>query len=418
MKLHWQILIILCIAALTAGVYFAKEKDQPVLPSPDKANKTADAQTEQNPAQDQGDPQQLPAEHIAIFKDFGKGKCIQCVKMKDTIKTLRARYPGVLKVEYYDVSTPEGLREFKLEGGTMIPFQIFCDGTGEVIYQNEGFIKPDAVSDIFKDAAIDLDKEIAVRNPELAKKNAEIVSENKPAKTLFDLSFDWLNSNSSYAILGSLLWGIVSIICSPCHLSSIPLIVGYIGSGRKKTAGYVFGISLSFGGGMFVSILAIGVLLKLLDLIGFGSLMVEHSNIFYWVIAVLLMLVGLMMMNVLPVPFAGAVNAKVKSHGIIPAFIFGFIFGVALGPCSAGFMTPILLGVAFSRPAETAIAFALLVAFAVGHCGVIVAAGSSTHLVQRYVDWNNNSRVTTIVKACCGLLIIAAAQIIIYCVVS
>ena len=34
----------------------------------------------------------------------------------------------------------------------------------------------------------------------------------------------------------------------------------------------------------------------------------------------------------------------------------------------------------------------LLLAYGVGHCAVIVAAGTSTELVQRYLNWNEQSK--------------------------
>ena len=37
------------------------------------------------------------------------------------------------------------------------------------------------------------------------------------------------------AVIGSFAWGILSIILSPCHLSSIPLVIGFITSQEKKS---------------------------------------------------------------------------------------------------------------------------------------------------------------------------------------
>lgn len=36
------------------------------------------------------------------------------------------------------------------------------------------------------------------------------------------------------AVAGAFLWGVLSILLSPCHLTSIPLIVGFI-SGQEVT---------------------------------------------------------------------------------------------------------------------------------------------------------------------------------------
>lgn len=37
-----------------------------------------------------------------------------------------------------------------------------------------------------------------------------------------------MDGTPALAIAGSFIWGILSILLSPCHLSSIPLIVGFV----------------------------------------------------------------------------------------------------------------------------------------------------------------------------------------------
>ncbi|MDX9975882.1 MAG: hypothetical protein RBU21_23085 [FCB group bacterium] len=45
---------------------------------------------------------------------------------------------------------------------------------------------------------------------------------------------------------------------------------------------------------------------------------------------------------------------------------------------------------------------------------MIVAAGTSTELVQRYLNWNENSRGTTLVKKICGMLVLFGGIWMIY----
>ena len=56
----------------------------------------------------------------------------------------------------------------------------------------------------------------------------------------------------------------------------------------------------------------------------------------------------------------------------------------------------------------------LLVAFGVGHCAVIVAAGTSTEAVQRYLDWTEESRGAVILRQVCGVLVIAGGLYMLY----
>ena len=56
----------------------------------------------------------------------------------------------------------------------------------------------------------------------------------------------------------------------------------------------------------------------------------------------------------------------------------------------------------------------LLLAYGIGHCAVIVAAGTSTGLVQRYLDWTARSKGTAILRRICGVLVLAGGLYLIY----
>jgi cytochrome c-type biogenesis protein len=57
---------------------------------------------------------------------------------------------------------------------------------------------------------------------------------------------------------------------------------------------------------------------------------------------------------------------------------------------------------------------ALLLAFAAGHCAVIVAAGTCTALVQKYLNWNEKSRGAILLKRICGGLVLAGGLYLVY----
>ena len=57
-----------------------------------------------------------------------------------------------------------------------------------------------------------------------------------------------------------LVWGILSIVLSPCHLASIPLIVGFISEQGRVTAKRAFWISTLFAVGILITIAAIGAI--------------------------------------------------------------------------------------------------------------------------------------------------------------
>ena len=103
-----------------------------------------------------------------------------------------------------------------------------------------------------------------------------------------------------------------------------------------------------------------------------------------------------------------------KRKGGLAAFVLGLVFGVALGPCTFAFMAP-MLGVALRVASERmAYAAALLLAYGVGHCAVIVMAGTFTGAVQRYLDWTERSRGAVVLRRVCGVLVIIGGIYLIY----
>ncbi len=103
-----------------------------------------------------------------------------------------------------------------------------------------------------------------------------------------------------------------------------------------------------------------------------------------------------------------------KRKGLLAAFILGLLFGIALGPCTFAYMAPIL-AVTFRLAGEAPVySAALLLAYGTGHCAVIVAAGTSTEWVERFLHWNVTSNGVAVLKIVCGALVILGGVWLIY----
>jgi len=218
-----------------------------------------------------------------------------------------------------------------------------------------------------------------------------------------------VEGSPAIALGASVVWGILSIILSPCHLASIPLIVGFIsGQGRVSTA-RASGIATLFAVGILVTIAAIGALTA-----AAGRMMGDVGRWGNYFVALIFFVVGLHLLGVIPMPWSGPGQVKLKRKGLFAAFILGLVFGLALGPCTFAYMAP-MLAVTF-KLAETAPLYgaSLLLAYGVGHCSVIVLAGTSTEVVQRFLDWNEQSKGVTVVKYVCGVLVILGGVWLIY----
>ena len=211
------------------------------------------------------------------------------------------------------------------------------------------------------------------------------------------------------ALSAAVVWGILSIILSPCHLASIPLIVGFISKQGKVTVQRAFWTSVLFAVGILFTIAAIGAITaaagRMLGDVG------QYGNYF---VAVIFFMVGLHLLGVIPMPWSGPGRVDMKRKGLLAAFILGLLFGIALGPCTCAYMAP-MRGVTF-KLAKTAPIYgvSLLLAYGVGHCAVIVAAGTSTEMVQRFLNWNEQSKGVAVVKIICGVLVILGGVWLIY----
>jgi cytochrome c-type biogenesis protein len=211
------------------------------------------------------------------------------------------------------------------------------------------------------------------------------------------------------AVSASFVWGILSIVLSPCHLASIPLIVGFIdGQGRMSTK-RAFLISTLFSVGILITIAVIGVITAAL-----GRMMGDVGKYGNYFVASIFFLVGLHLLDVIPMPWSGPGQVDMKRKGMLAAFILGLVFGIALGPCTFAYMAP-MLGLTF-KLSSTNLAYGimLLVIYGIGHCSVIVFAGTFTEIIQRYLNWNEKSKGSVLLKRICGAMVLIGGLYLIY----
>ena len=217
------------------------------------------------------------------------------------------------------------------------------------------------------------------------------------------------SGNITISILAAFTWGMLSILLSPCHLSSIPLIIGFINTQGKITIKRTFSLSLIFSLGMLVTIALIGVITASL-----GRLMGDLGVYGNYVIAVVFLVIGLYLLGFIELPWEGPGIKATNKKGAIAAFIIGLLFGIGLGPCTFAYMAPVI-GAAF-QIARTYMLYAiiLLFAFGIGQCMVIVAAGTLTKKIQEYLNWSENSKTVLYVRKVCGVLVILGGVYLIY----
>jgi cytochrome c-type biogenesis protein len=220
-------------------------------------------------------------------------------------------------------------------------------------------------------------------------------------ESLFTWLTELVQAGLVLALLGSFLWGVMSVLLSPCHLSSIPLVVGYISNQGLKSVKQAFWVSLAFSMGILITISLIGLVTALL-----GRMMGDIGRWGNILVAVVFFLAGLYLLEIFRFDIPGMGQVNVTRKGILPALLLGLLFGVALGPCTFAFMAPVLAITLFSPASGFVNDVSLLAAYGIGHCLVIVLAGTFTEVIRKYLKWNERSRGTLMVKRVCGVLVI------------
>lgn len=208
------------------------------------------------------------------------------------------------------------------------------------------------------------------------------------------------------ALGASFAWGVLSILLSPCHLASIPLIVGFIDEQGRISTRRAFFISTLFAIGILLTIATIGVVTAIA-----GRMLGDIGAYGNYIVAAIFFVVGMHLLDIIPLPLSGSGQVGMKRRGALAAFILGLLFGIALGPCTFAYMAPIL-GVTFKF--ANSYGALLLLLYGIGHCSVIVLAGTFTEAVQHYLNWNERSRGAVILKRICGILVILGGFYLIY----
>ena len=219
-----------------------------------------------------------------------------------------------------------------------------------------------------------------------------------------------VESTPLMAICAAFVWGVLSIILSPCHLASIPLIVGFIDEQGRISIRRAFTISTLFAMGILITIGAIGGVTA-----AAGRMMGDVGRFGNYFVALIFFVVGLHLLGVIPMRWSGPGQVGMKRKGMLAAFILGLVFGIALGPCTFAYMAPII-AVALKKASDGYLFYgaSLLLIYGIGHCLVIVLAGTCTGLVQRYMNWNEKSKGAIILKKICGVLILLGGVYLVY----
>lgn len=231
--------------------------------------------------------------------------------------------------------------------------------------------------------------------------------------------FEFLNQLTekfSYLILESvwfspllaLIAGVITAF-SPCCLSSVPLIIGYVGGTGQKTIKRSFQLSLVFSIGMVVTSTALGIIVALL-----GSMVQSYYAGGWWfvVLGILMILMAFQVWEIVNIIPSTYLVGKSKKQGYIGAFIAGMLGGIFSSPCS----TPVLVALLTIVAQQGNVFWGgfLLLLYSIGHSVLFLLAGTFTGSVKEFMRSNKYSLLSSMVKWGSGIVILLLGLYLLY----
>ncbi len=194
---------------------------------------------------------------------------------------------------------------------------------------------------------------------------------------------------------------------TPCSLSTIPLIIGYLGGLDTYNTKKAFTLSLIFALGSALTFTLLGVLASMA-----GSLIGQHSTFWYAFLGVIMVLMALQtweLYNFIP---SNHLLAKNKKKGQLGAFIAGILAGIFSSPCS----TPVLIALLTIVASKGNLSYGilLLLLYSIGHGILAVIAGTSLSFVQKISNNKQYAKSALAVKIIMGFLILLIAFYMFY----
>ena len=194
---------------------------------------------------------------------------------------------------------------------------------------------------------------------------------------------------------------------TPCCLSSIPLVIGYVGGTGQRDPKRAFWLSLTFAGGSALTFTVLGVIASLA-----GKLLGHAASWWYIVLGFLMVLMALQTWGIFEIIPSSYLISKSKRKGFIGAFIAGILGGIFSSPCS----TPVLIALLAIVAGKGNLVWGilLLLLYSVGHGVLAVVAGTYVGFVQKLIAGEKYGKWSKVIKIIMGALILLVGVYLFY----
>jgi cytochrome c-type biogenesis protein len=210
---------------------------------------------------------------------------------------------------------------------------------------------------------------------------------------------EWLMAGPAVALPAAFIWGMVSVLLSPCHMASIPLLIAYVAGQKiipapRQAARY----AVLFAVGIFLTIMAVGLVCTLA-----GRLLGDVGPWWQVAVGILLLWVAWTLFKPPQCSATGNVMSRFQLQGPKGSFILGLAYGTLSGVCTFGFLAPILGIITLQEQTLTGVTMLLL--FAIGHCLPLVLCGMFSARTMELLHSHTGRTMTAVMRKLAAVVI-------------
>lgn len=302
--------------------------------------------------------------------------------MEPVISALKEHYAEDVAIIVADLDNPQTQMFFTEYDVLYIPAFFFINAAGEVVASESGVLSFESMS-----ALVELIK--GAEAPPAAVGGFErFISETIPGVV----------AERSLLALALVLFGGLITSISPCILSMVPLLVGYIGGYSGGTRFRGFSLSLAFISGMAFTFAILGFIAAT-----FGRIFGQVGLFWYYLLAAVAIIMGLQLLGALTFNLPGLQKLPVQKVGHGGSLGMGLLFGLVASPCATPVLAVIITYAALQG--EPLYGSFLLFLYGLGHGLPLLVAGTFTGMAKSLPEF---SRYTRYISSISGLVLVLA----------
>lgn len=212
---------------------------------------------------------------------------------------------------------------------------------------------------------------------------------------LEDLSIA-ISNNYWGAPIIALIAGILTSV-TPCSLSTIPLVIGYVG-GTSTNAKKSFKLSVAFAFGSAITFTILGIIAALL-----GGLIGNANKWWYIILGILMILMALQILEIYEFIPSTYLTSKNTKKGYIGAIASGVLAGIFASPCA----TPVLVVLLAMVASKGSIAWGilLLLLYSIGNSLFVIVTGTFMGTMRKIIQSEQYGKISEILKYILGIFI-------------